>query len=902
MLMAFCSISLVVCADEIIRQCATRTFAPLAIGTKSAGFNPSTGVQLGYCNTDGPVLGVGSSAVTERKGVIYLPAEQLAPYAGKKVTQVLVGLNAASTDLKPLIMKSLGTDLLNEEGCDGAAGWNTLTLSEPYVLDGGELYVGYSCVGDYSMGLSSTYNDNGLWLFDSSGWNNYALSQGWGALCVRFVIEGEDFPVDLKLSVDEIGAQPVGATVSVSGCVESMMLETVESYEIECSLNGVSVAHKVFNTSLATNEVEDFLFQIPSFTKAGVYNLTLSVASVNGVADAIPINSTANFSVKARSRTFNRRIVVEEGTATWCGWCVYGIAGMRKMKEKYPDGYIGIAIHDGDQMAGATNYNEIFKYFSGLPACIINRQQEYMLYPRFENMESVYLKEKENADAAIEAEAVFTDAERSKVTVKTQSQFGYDDNHEHRIAYVVLENGVGPYDQTNYVSGGQEDVGGFESQSSPVNMLFDDVARGIYGGYDGVENSVPAQVSEGALYDYSYTLELPDNISNKDNIEIVAMLIDCTTGEIMNACKTEVKASTAFLLTYVVDGEKYKTVEMEAGASITPEAAPEKEGYTFVGWEGLPETMPDENVTVTGVFSVNSYTLVYMVNGKEYARQTVAYGAQPEDILAPEVKGHTFVGWEGLPETMPAGDVTVTGVFTVNSYDLIYMVDGEEYTRHAVKYGTVLEAEAAPEKDGYTFTGWEGLPETMPDEDVTVTGAFTVNFYALIYMVDGEEYARESVEYGTALSTLEVPAAPEKEGHTFNGWEDLPETMPAGDVTVTGVFTVNSYTLTYYLDGEVYATETVEYGASIVPPVVADTEEYIFNGWQEVPETMPAHDVTVRGTTRPTGILGLTVGDVVDVYDLRGVLLRKGVAVERLRMELPAGMYVVDGRKLWIRK
>ena len=76
---------------------------------------------------------------------------------------------------------------------------------------------------------------------------------------------------------------------------------------------------------------------------------------------------------------------------------------------------------------------------------------------------------------------------------------------------------------------------------------------------------------------------------------------------------------------------------------------------------------------------------------------------------APEKEGHTFSGWEGLPETMPASDVTVTGKFIVNTYNLIYMVDGEEYKRFEVAYGEKLTAEAAPEKEGHTFSGWEGL-------------------------------------------------------------------------------------------------------------------------------------------------------------------------------------------------
>ncbi|MDE5918110.1 MAG: InlB B-repeat-containing protein, partial [Duncaniella sp.] len=87
-----------------------------------------------------------------------------------------------------------------------------------------------------------------------------------------------------------------------------------------------------------------------------------------------------------------------------------------------------------------------------------------------------------------------------------------------------------------------------------------------------------------------------------------------------------------------------------------------------------------------------------------------------------------------------------------------------------------------------------------------------MNSYKLTYIVDGESYKTDDVEFGAKINPVE---APEKEGHTFAGWEGMPETMPANDVTVNAVYTVNSYKLTYIVDDEVYLTADVEYGAEI---------------------------------------------------------------------------------------
>lgn len=129
-------------------------------------------------------------------------------------------------------------------------------------------------------------------------------------------------------------------------------------------------------------------------------------------------------------------------------------------------------------------------------------------------------------------------------------------------------------------------------------------------------------------------------------------------------------------------------------------------------------------------------------------------------------------------------------------------------------------------------------------EDIDIAVSFAANKYTLKYIIDNVEYKTVEYEYGSSI-TPELE--PTKEGYTFSGWSDIPETMPANDVTVTGSFIVNKYQITYIIDGEVFSTEYVEYGATIVPPIVEEKEGFTFSGWAEVPESMPAHDITIYG-------------------------------------------------------
>jgi hypothetical protein len=112
-------------------------------------------------------------------------------------------------------------------------------------------------------------------------------------------------------------------------------------------------------------------------------------------------------------------------------------------------------------------------------------------------------------------------------------------------------------------------------------------------------------------------------------------------------------------------------------------------------------------------------------------------------------------------------------------------VDGETYATDSIAYGAEITLIDSPEKEGYTFGGWSDAPETMPAEDIIITGAFTVNYYKVTYIVDGETYATDSIAYGAEITLID---SPEKEGYTFSGWSDVPETMPAEDIIITGAF------------------------------------------------------------------------------------------------------------------
>ena len=154
--------------------------------------------------------------------------------------------------------------------------------------------------------------------------------------------------------------------------------------------------------------------------------------------------------------------------------------------------------------------------------------------------------------------------------------------------------------------------------------------------------------------------------------------------------------------------------------------------------------------------------------------------------------------------------------------------------------------------------------------------------YTLTYYVDGVEY--KSVTYSSGAG-ITPEAEPTREGYTFSGWIDLPETMPDHDVTVTGTFTINQYTITYVIDGEEYATVTVDFNSKIVPPTPPSKDGFDF-AWEEYPETMPAHDITINGAYTTTDILSIAVeSGKAKIFTLDGRqvdTLQKGINIIRM--------------------
>ncbi|MBO7115007.1 MAG: InlB B-repeat-containing protein [Bacteroidaceae bacterium] len=353
-----------------------------------------------------------------------------------------------------------------------------------------------------------------------------------------------------------------------------------------------------------------------------------------------------------------------------------------------------------------------------------------------------------------------------------------------------------------------------------------------------------------------------------------------------------------YVIRYQVDGQPYQIDSVNYGMPIIPLTAPTKEGYTFSGWSEIPATMPANDVEVNGTFSINSYILTYKVDGAEYKKDTLNYADTVTPLTLPTKEGYTFSGWSEIPQTMPAMDVEVIGSFSINSYVITYKVDGEVYRKDTLNYAAAVTPLTVPTKEGYTFSGWSEIPQTMPAKDVEVNGTFSINSYVITYKVDGEVYRKDTLNYAAAVTPL---AAPTKEGYTFSGWSEIPQSMPANDMEVIGTFVVNKYLLQVLIDGEEVYSDSIAFGTKLADYAALITEQGIdLSQWEFYDQietvTMPAHDVIINAVR--DGIMPVMIDkENTVIYDLTG----KRVEADDINA-LPDGIYIINGRKYQIRR
>lgn len=382
----------------------------------------------------------------------------------------------------------------------------------------------------------------------------------------------------------------------------------------------------------------------------GKYETNFKIDAVNGKEDGydgftlvydgteyVIKDNEASANLLSVSNSAVRKVVVEEFTGTWCQYCPMGIVGMDKIEKAYPNDVAVICAHVGDDSAPDAmtdqSYADLSFSVGGYPSALINRYS--LLDPYYGSGNGIEQDVEAMREMACEARMgvaseLSDDGKSVSVTSIIEPTMALD-SKDYVITYVLTEDGVTGYEQTN---GFAKEVGKYTKDQLPEDCkflydagvyykpTFNDVSR-LITGVGGIEGSTANMVfTAGKKVMHNYTITLPASIANIDNVSVTAILFDATSGEIVTAEKALIGESVFSTgLENVVVNNNVK-ISAEGGAIQVSGANGEVQVYTAAG-------QLVSNVSVNGTVSVP----VFGAKGTYVVRVVTAEGVTVKKVM-----------------------------------------------------------------------------------------------------------------------------------------------------------------------------------------------------------------------------------------------------------------------------
>ena len=439
--------------------------------------------------------------------------------------------------------------------------YSNVSFGQFYDVPEGGVYVGYT----FDVTSLSNYGNMPI---------SYAMAtqQREGSFFVNTTSMGEwltDSEVKLMMNVlvecdakdNSVKADDFGTAYTVLGTQGEVGVRLTNT-----GGNAVRTIAYTVTTDGKVSEERTAGVNLPNMTSSDFYSLvldadetttphakTITITKVNGQPNNAA-DPTADGTLITVTHKPTYRPVIEEFTGTWCGWCPYGIAGMKSAHKKYGDKVVLIAAHASDIMA-IDGYSPILSLVSSYPSAFFNREVSF--YPNSSNMSILIDQSLHRTTVAdIDTKAYWDSEDQKGINLYTTTTFVYDSNEaNYGIAYVLLANGLtgttASWAQSNNLSGQSgsdtEMLERYTSGSKVTGLKYDHVAIGAWGIKEGLEESLAPQITAGKEQKFAYTLSIEGNslVQDKSQLSVVTLLIDNTTGIIMNATQTKIEAPEA---------------------------------------------------------------------------------------------------------------------------------------------------------------------------------------------------------------------------------------------------------------------------------------------------------------------------------------------------------------------
>ena len=536
--------------------------------------NAQDGVVLRYAEQIQQGYGSGNQVITP---YVVFPASLMKCYAdgGAQLTAVKIGLaqdaqnvtvyvKRHSHDARPLYSQKVGA--LKK-------GWNTVELNTPYQLTADTLTLGYKATFAEGADQGAGYDNYSSTLADTVFINSMST---WsiisGSFCIHAVVKGSNLPANMAT----LEPLPLPQYTYSDPFTASYLLRNTGTEPVaNVTLNNGATDVTLSGLNVAANATDTVQCTLP--LTIGSNNVTVSLASVNGDAQTAAGYNTVQQSIEQRDSLFKHRVVMEESTGNWCQFCVAGIEEIRYMQAHYPDEFISICIHGGEDSLTISdadhNYNDVLKTISGYPDAYMDRlthvsepwgnvRRIYSYIQKQAGTVGLWLTARFNADST---------ALLLNTTVATAQNMAVP---SYKVSYVLLEDSL-PGTQTNGFSGGSSGAfNGWENLPNQVDVIYNDVARAVYNTVEGATFTTSPLVAR-QKHTEQFTLPLiPGTYANKRNLRVVALLIN-SDGTLANGAVAGITNTTTGIGTVnaKLQGNGHTAVYTVNGAKVATASA-----------------------------------------------------------------------------------------------------------------------------------------------------------------------------------------------------------------------------------------------------------------------------------------------------------------------------------------
>ncbi|HMT00167.1 MAG TPA: T9SS type A sorting domain-containing protein [Saprospiraceae bacterium] len=301
---------------------------------------------------------------------------------------------------------------------------------------------------------------------------------------------------------------------------------TINEIDLEYNYNGNSGNKNFSGLNMASGEVKTLFFDNQYTVANGANKMTVS-AKLIGSIDEDTSNNITNLTINGVIPAADKFVIAEEATGTWCGWCPRGAVMLDRLSKRYPDYFIGIAVHNADPMV-VTDYDAGIRGlsgFTGFPSATVGRTA---IIDPLAIETAFFSRVIEAPKSSVRVGASFDETSRviklsPKITFKANVSGSY------KMAVVIVEDSVrgtaSGYAQANYYSGGEVKMGGYELLPNPVpanKMTYNHVARVLTGGFKGTALPLNSYKKDDVVY-MNFEATIPAGVK-LENIHIIPIL------------------------------------------------------------------------------------------------------------------------------------------------------------------------------------------------------------------------------------------------------------------------------------------------------------------------------------------------------------------------------------------